>query len=531
MPKVRIDGRDAEFEEGLTVIRAAERLGIEVPHYCWHPGLTIAGNCRMCLVEIEKVPKLQIACNTRVTDGMVVHTRNERVKKAQESVLEFLLVNHPIDCPICDQAGECKLQDYYMDFDQKASRFALEEKVRKRKVVELGPQVVLDQERCILCLRCTRFLDEVPKTSELGVFERGDRCYIDLAPGKRLDNLYSGNVVDICPVGALTSRDFRFQSRVWYLKKTDSVCPFCANGCSIEIHHREGRIYRLRPRYNPEVNDYWMCDEGRLGYHRVQGEGRLRAPLLRDGDDFRAVPWAEALNVAATRLEAIRGEAGEGTAGAIVSGYATNEEAFLLRSLFGRSEARLAGHCWSPPDARGDDLLIKADKNPNSRGLEWQGIATSPEALERMLGEVRAGRLKGLVVFGADLVGNLGRERIEDALETLELLVVIDTRRTETSLYADVVLPAASFAETDGTFTNHAGRVQRIQRAFSPPGDAREGWRLVADLGKALGDSRTWSGAAAVFAALSSEIAAFSGLDYSRLGVLGAAGLPVAAPS
>ncbi|MET0153023.1 MAG: molybdopterin-dependent oxidoreductase [Candidatus Binatia bacterium] len=522
MPKVTIDGQEAEFEEGLTVIRAAERLGIEVPHYCWHPGLTIAGNCRMCLVDIEKVPKLQIACNTRVTDGMVVHTRNERVKKAQESVLEFLLVNHPIDCPICDQAGECKLQDYYMDFDQKASRFAVEEKVRKRKVVELGPQVVLDQERCILCLRCTRFLDEVPKTSELGVFERGDRCYIDLAPGKRLDNPYAGNVVDICPVGALTNRDFRFQSRVWYLKKTESVCPFCANGCNIEIHHREGQIYRFRPRYNPEVNDYWMCDEGRVGYRRVQGEGRLLSPLLRQDDDLRAVPWPEALDAVAARLGVIRREAGEGAVGAIVSAFATNEEAFLVRSLLGGPSTRLAGHAWSPPDARGDDLLIKADKNPNRRGLESLGIPTSSEAVERMLEEMRARELKGLVLFGADLVGNLGRERVEEALEALELLVLIDTRRTETSLYADAVLPAASFAETDGTFTNHAGRVQRIQRAFSPPGDALEGWRLLADLGRALGDSRPWPSAETVFDALSSEIEAFSGLDYARLGVLGA---------
>jgi NADH-quinone oxidoreductase subunit G len=521
MPKVTIDGHEAELEDGLTVIRAAERLGIEVPHYCWHPGLTIAGNCRMCLVEIEKVPKLQIACNTRITDGMVVHTKNDRVKKAQQSVLEFLLVNHPIDCPICDQAGECKLQDYYMDFDKKASRFPVEEKVHKRKVVDLGPQVVLDQERCILCLRCTRFLDEVPKTSELGVFERGDRAYIDLAPGKRLDNPYSGNVVDICPVGALTSRDFRFQSRVWYLKKTESVCPFCANGCNIEIHHREGRIYRFRPRYNPEVNDYWICDEGRVGYHRVQGEGRLLSPLLREEDDLRAASWQEALESVATRLRSIRSAVGENAVGGVVSAFATHEEAFLLRALLGGSNARLAGHAWSPPDARGDDLLIKADRNPNRRGLELLGISTSAEAVERVLADARDGALKGLVVFGADLVGQLGREKVESALEMLDLLVLIEIRRTETSLYADVVLPAASFAETDGTFTNHAGRVQRVRQAFSPPGDALEGWRLVADLAKALGGSRSWESAEGVFSALSSEVEAFAGLDYATLGAGG----------
>src|ERR1051325_2290926 len=321
MPKGRVDVREAELPDGLTIIRAAEKLDIEVPHYCWHPGLTIAGNCRMCLVESEKVPKLQIACNTRVTEGMVVHTQNDRVKKAQQSVLEFLLVNHPIDCPICDQAGECKLQDYYMDFDKSPSRFPVEEKVRKRKVV------------------------------------------------------------DICPVGALTSKDFRFKARVWYLKKTDSVCAFCANGCNIEIHHREGQIHRFRPRYNPEVNDYWMCDEGRMGYHRIQGEGRLLAAQVRQGDELRTVSWQEALDTVGARLRKVQETAGEGAIGAVVSAFASNEEAFLLARLVGGANGTLAGHAWSPSDACGDDLLIKADKNPNRRGLEAMGIHTGTEAV------------------------------------------------------------------------------------------------------------------------------------------------------
>ena len=525
MPKVTIDGREQEFEDGLTVIRAAEKLGIEVPHYCWHPGLTIAGNCRMCLVEIEKVPKLQIACNTRITDGMVVHTANERVKKAQQSVLEFLLVNHPIDCPICDQAGECKLQDYYMDFDAKPSRFPVEEKVRKRKVVDLGPQVVLDQERCILCLRCTRFLDEVPKTSELGVFERGDRAFIDLAPGKRLDNPYSGNVVDICPVGALTSKDFRFQARVWYLKKTDSVCAFCANGCNIEIYHREGKIFRFRPRANVDVNDYWMCDEGRMGYHRIQGEGRLVRPEMRRGDELVPVTWKEALEESANRLKAARAAHGEGAIAGIVSAFATNEEAYLIRRVLGGADS-LAGHAWSPPDARGDDLLIKKDKNPNRAGLEALGIATDPERVAAILEGARAGRIKALVVFGADLVGNLGREVVEPALEALDLLVLIDNRGSETSLYADIVLPSSTFAETDGTFTNFAGRVQRLHQATPPAGEATEGWRILADFSKLCGDQARWTSAEEVFAALARDTPAFTELSY---GTIGDRGIPAKA--
>jgi NADH-quinone oxidoreductase subunit G len=522
MPKVTIDGQETSFEDGVTVIRAAERLGIEIPHYCWHPGLTIAGNCRMCLVEIEKVPKLQIACNTRVTEGMVVHTRNERVKRAQQAVLEFLLLNHPIDCPICDQAGECKLQDYYMDFDKNPSRFPVEEKVHKRKVVDLGPHVVLDQERCILCLRCTRFLDEVPKTSELGVFQRGDRAYIDLAPGKRLDNPYSGNVVDICPVGALTNKDFRFKARVWYLKRTKSVCALCANGCSIEIHHREGRIFRFRPRYNPEVNDYWMCDAGRMGYRLVQGENRLTAPEIRRGDELRSLSWHEAVDTVTTRLREIHQAFGDGAIAGVLSAWATNEEAYLFRRLLqgapaGESDRSVVGHAWSPPDAFGDGLLIKRDKNPNRRGLEALAISTAPAAVERVLEAARDGAVKALVVFAADLVADLGRDKVEAALEAVDFFVLIDSRRTETSLYADVLLPASSFAETDGTFTNHAGRVQRLCKAFAPPGEAMEGWGLLSSLLAGLGDPTQRGSAETVFSELASEVDGFSGLSYSGL--------------
>ncbi len=519
MPKVTIDGQTADLPGELTIIRAAEQLGIEVPHYCWHPGLTIAGNCRMCLVEIEKVPKLQIACNSRIAEGMVVHTANERVKKAQQSVLEFLLLNHPIDCPICDQAGECKLQDYYMDFDKKPSRFPVEEKVRKRKVVDLGPHVVLDQERCILCLRCTRFLDEIPKTSELGVFERGDRAYIDLAPGKRLENPYSGNVVDICPVGALTNKDFRFQARVWYLQSTESVCGACANGCNIEIFHREGQLFRFRPRYNPEVNDYWMCDAGRMSYRELQGENRLLRPQVRKDGSFRDAEWPEAIQALGARLRAIQErDGGEAIAG-IVSATATNEEAFLFRKLFGR----IAGHAWSPPDATGDDLLVRADKNPNRKGLEALGIGTDPAGVEAILDDARAGRVKALVVFGADLVGELGRERVEPALEALGFLAILDARRTETSLYADLVLPASAYVETDGSFTNFKGRVQRIRRAFAPPGEALEGWILLRDILADLGDEGPRATAEHVFASLASETPAFAGLSYPALEGHGAA--------
>src|SRR5436853_4130267 len=301
MPKFILNDQEVEAKPGQTIIQAADDHGMEIPHYCYHPDLPIDGNCRMCLVEVEKMPKLTPACTTLVNDGMVVRSENERVKEAVRGVLEFLLINHPIDCPVCDQAGECKLQEYYMDYDRQRSRFPLPAKVRKKKAIPIGPLVMLDQERCILCARCTRFLDEVTHTSELAIYERGDHCEIELAPGKVLDNPYSGNVVDICPVGALTSRDFRFRARVWYLERAESVCGACANGCNIEIYHREDRIFRFQPRQNLAVNQYWMCDNGRLSYRDLQGEGRLLNPFVRRGSEFVRATWESALGQVAGR--------------------------------------------------------------------------------------------------------------------------------------------------------------------------------------------------------------------------------------
>jgi NADH-quinone oxidoreductase subunit G len=518
MPTVEIDGQKLAVEDGVTVIQAAERLDIEIPHYCWHPGLSIAGNCRMCLVEIEKQPKLQIACNTRVTDGMVVSTKSERTKAAQRSVLEFLLVNHPIDCPVCDQAGECKLQEYYMDYDRQPGRIALADKVRKRKAVPIGPLVMLDQERCILCARCTRFLDEVTQTHELAIFERGNHCEVALAPGTRLDNPYAGNVIDICPVGALTSRDFRFRARVWYLRETPSVCGACANGCNIEVFHREDQIYRFQPRYNPDVNQYWMCDAGRLSSHALQGEARLLEVLSRTDDAFAAGEWPPALDTVAARLR----EAGSGGAVAIVASARTpNEELYLLRRLAARTGATLAGISWSPAGASGDAFLLKADKNPNTRGLEALGFEQGP-GLERVLAGIEAGSVRLLVLHRTDLVAWGDPARVRRALERVPAVVVLDTHGSETAEYANLVLPIATYAEIDGTFTNHAGRVQRLQVAIAPPGAARPGWGVLSELLGRFEDGVELPSAEQVFATLASEVAAFRGLDYATVGSHGA---------
>jgi NADH-quinone oxidoreductase subunit G len=478
----------------------------------------------MCLVEIEKQPKLQIACNTRVAEGMVVHTTSDKVKAAQRAVLEFLLLNHPIDCPICDQAGECKLQDYYMAYGRYSSRFPVQEKVQKHKVVDLGPLVVLDQERCILCARCTRFLDEVTKTSELGIFARGDHCYIDLFPDKRLDNPYSGNVVDVCPVGALTSKDFRFKARVWYLQKTESVCSACATGCNLSIYHRQGTIYRFQPRYNPEVNQYWMCDYGRLEYKELQKESRLLKPLVRKEDGFASASWEKMLAPVVEKLNEVKTQHGPSAIGGIISARATNEEAYLFARLITETlgSNRMAALSWSPADGYHDDFLIRADKNPNTRGLQALGILNGKDGIENLLNQAKEGQIRALLLFATDLVGWLGRERVEKALESLDLLVVFATDHNETTLYADTVLPIATFAETDGTFTNFAGRVQRIRQAFPPPGEARTGWEALTALSVQLGAQAPYASSSDVFAEIAAKTPTFQGLAYGKIGFKGA---------
>jgi len=521
MPTLEIDGQAVTVEDGLNLIQAAERLGIEVPHYCYHPGLTIAGNCRMCLVEIEKSPKLQIACNTRVAEGMVVHTQSARVKQARSAVLEFLLINHPIDCPICDQAGECKLQDYYMDYDRQESRFALEDKVHKSKAIDIGPLIMLDQERCILCTRCTRFLEEITKTGELGVFERGNHCAIDLFPGKRLDNPYSGNVADICPVGALTNKDFRFRARVWYLDHTPSVCAGCATGCAIDIHHRRGEILRFRPRQNPHVNQYWMCDEGRLSYKRYQGEGRLLQPVARDGDGWAIRGWDQARAEVRDRVQAVLAAHGASAIAGLVSSQATNEEIFafddLVRSVLG---GRIASLAWSPADAAGDAFLIDADKNPNSAGLRILG--RSGVDLEALLQDAASGAIRVLFLLRCELERALGSAVLDTLAEKVDFVVVLDTHFSPTGEIADVLLPIGTFAETDGSVVNRDGRVQRLRAAFAPAAQARPGWLVLSELAADVGGPAVPADAGAVFSEIGAAHAAFRQLSHARLGDHGA---------
>jgi len=531
MPTLTINQKSTSVPEGTTIIQAAEKLGIEIPRYCYHPGLSIAGSCRMCLVEIEKMPKLQPACNTRVADGMVVHTHTEKVKKAVSGVLEFLLINHPLDCPVCDQAGECYLQEYYMKFGLYDSRMD-ENKIKRHKALAIGPHVMLDNERCILCSRCVRFVREVSHSNEIGIFNRGSHSEIRLLPDKMLDNNYSGNVVDICPVGALTDRDFRFQCRVWYLTETDSVCPGCSRGCNISIHsnrerphHAEGkRVIRLKPRFNPEVNQWWICDVGRYGYKSIDDPSRISVARMKTGNESVPLSLHEAVARAGEKLREVLDQGKDKSVVVIPSPQLTNEDLFVIRNLFGE-ELGITRIDFRVPEqnpANGDSFLLRGDRNPNIRGAE----AIFPESgafdLSHFLRQEISESFKLLYLFEHDLVRSLGPSEAERFLSRFETVIYQGSNDNETSDLADLVLPRAAYAETEGTFTNFEGRVQKINRAVEPLGDSLPTWLVISRLAQSLGYGFGYESAEEVFTELARRVVEFQDLDYLTIGNHGA---------
>ena len=528
MPTLKIDGNEITVDKGTTIIRAAEQLGVSIPYYCWHPGLSIAGNCRMCLVEVEKMPKPQIACHIQCQDGMVVHTQTENVKKLREHILEFLLVNHPLDCPVCDQAGECQLQDYYMEYGLYNSRLN-EKKIKKSaKAVPIGPTVMLDSERCILCSRCVRFTDEITKTGEFGIFNRGDHSEIGVYPNRELNNKYSGNVVDICPVGALTDRDFRFKCRVWYLQKTESICPGCARGCNITIetnlerpqHGHGERVMRLKPRYNDDVNDWWMCDAGRYGYKFIDHD-RVIQPIHRQDGILKTVDWNEIVSTFLKIFKELLKKSKDKVA-VLISSQLTNEEIYLAKKLFvkelGLNQVYLVR---TSPDGDRDDFLICADKHPNRKGAELIGFEEDELITKRVLEDGVAGELKGLIIFGQDLVSLYPDRNVEDMLHHLPLSVFVGSNHNLTSEHVQFVLPAATYAEKDGTFTNFEGRVQRVRRALMPLGESKPESEILMLLARKSGLDWPYESGEDIFNGLSRSVEKFQGLSYKKLGTEG----------
>jgi NADH-quinone oxidoreductase subunit G len=517
MPTLTINGQAVDVAPGTNLIEAARAVGVEIPHYCYHPGLSIAGQCRLCMVDIEKAPRPTIACNTVATDGMVVMTETPRVQETRRSIMEFHLINHPLDCPVCDQAGECWLQIYYMKHGLYDPRM-VDEKVHKPKAVPLGQHVMLDAERCILCSRCVRFCDEVTGTGELGIFYRGDTSEIGLFPGQQLDNKYTGNLNDICPVGALTDRDFRFQVRVWYLDSSKSICRGCARGCNIDVHvsrrrphHNQGRrVARLKPRFNADVNRWWMCDAGRYGFDFVDDPDRLTLPMTRGGV---ASTWDEAVTAVADALTGTDPD----QIGVIASPEMSNEDLFALRRLVEHRGIRQVGFAV-PPRVPGDEdnLLIRADKHPNSRGAELLGMSGNVAA---MLAAARAGRLRCLWIFAHDLFASAWPEpEIRAALAAVPALIWSGTNANATSALAQWVLPAAAWVEREGTFTNFQGRVQRFRTAVPPLGEARPDWEIIGRVLQALGERVSQQRAEHWFRELSEVVPAFAGLTYQSVG-------------
>ena len=474
--RLTIDGLEIEAQPGQMLLQAALDNGVEIPHYCYHPKLSIDGSCRMCQVKVEGGRKLAISCNEPVRDGMVVDTKCDEVKHARQGVMELLLVNHPLDCPICDQAGECFLQDYSHGYGRDHARTT----APRRKGVKrapIGEHVVFDQERCILCRRCVRFTQEITETDELRVFGIGDHSHIGTMPDAPLNNDYSVNVADICPVGALLSSDFHHKRRVWFLEDTPSVCPSCSKGCNVNVGVFKNEIQRMVPRRNDDVNDTWMCDHGRLRYAFTSDETRVRQALVRnDAGDFTETPFRIALEAAA---DLIRPSLENPEAFAVIaSPHLTNEESFLLADLCNHKIP--AGHVTLPViRGHADGFLIQEEKAANATGTRAMGIEERGYGLRGLAEAIRVGTVKSLLVMGGDALSVPEGEGLLDVLGDLESLILITPNQTPISEHASVLIPGATFAEKDGSFTNGEGRVQWISRALNlPEGVETEGETL-----------------------------------------------------
>jgi len=551
--KIKVDGREIEVPKAMpdwqgklqptTMLQACSLAGVEVPHYCYHPKLPIAGNCRMCLVEFgtpvigpdrkpvlnpDGTPKISqsvlpyepstargaIACATPISPGMEIYPNSPATKQMREAVLESLLVNHPLDCPICDQAGECKLQEYSVDHGQSASRFA-EEKVHKPKQVDLGPRIMLDDERCILCSRCIRFSRDIAGDDALGFADRGSHSALTRYPGKAFDNNYTLNTVDICPVGALTSKDFRFQMRVWFLKESKSLCASCGTGCNIIISSREEKVYRFEPRENDAVNSCWMCDYGRLNYKWINREDRLtEVEGSKTGRLDPAGAWSRAL----AEIIEILNKTRPGSAAIIASARQTNEELFLLKCLAAKLEAVTD---TIPRAGQGDRLLLNADRNPNSTGSRLIGLAPERPGsnLARIASDIANEIVKTLIVFGEDVTKvGLG----QNLLGKLDMLIVSDILPNKTTEMAHYLLPGCAHAEKRGSFVNVKGRVQRFMQSVQPKGNARAEWEFLHELAQGVAGLPDVSSIEGAFNQMAADVPAFNGLTWAGLGDLGA---------
>jgi NADH-quinone oxidoreductase subunit G len=530
--KLTIDGREVSVDKGRTVLQAAIEHGFQVPYYCYHPALGVDGSCRVCIVKIEKMPKLQTACSTLCADGMVVLTNTPDVVAARASVFEFLLINHPLDCPVCDKGGECPLQDFSYTFGPSQSRMEFSRRVFDgegvKADVDFGPTLMLNRNRCILCTRCVRFMREVDGDAQINIVDRGYGSEIATFQEEGVHSLLSGNLMDVCPVGAILTKDYRFKSRPWdNPQAVDTICTLCAKGCSTTAWikakpewAKAPRLARITPRFNPAVNGYWMCDIGRFDYHWIEGNDRVRRPLVRIGGGHQPASWRDALDALRDRLpQARQGSPQAGPDGLrfLVSAHASLEEMFLVRRI---AEALGAGVAvsWRKREKRqpaATKFPVPAVDAPNVRGARDLGLLEGPEADAADLSALRRaiddGQVAALYVLDPGPDGSIGELDwliAARAAGRLNLLVVQGVLMTELARAADLVLPGAAFLEKDAAYTNEQGRVQVAARAIAPPADARDDWEILVNVAAALGVPTPYTASAAIRADLAAALAA-----------------------
>jgi NADH-quinone oxidoreductase subunit G len=560
MPEIVIDGRKIEANQGETIIQAAYRNGLQIPHFCWHPELSVSGNCRMCLVEtglqkklpdgsfekdsngnpvISYFPKLQIACSTLAGDGMYVRTVSRQVTDAQEAVMEFLLINHPLDCPICDEAGECKLQDYAFNYSKGESRF-IEEKNHKDKRVEWGPNVMYDGERCISCSRCIRYAQEHAKQDILTFVNRGDKVTIKVAKDEVFDNPYSMNVIEICPVGALTSKDFRFKSRVWDMSFNKSICPGCARGCNIDIGVRNNEILRLEPATNIYVNKYWLCDYGRITQYKFVNENRVTEPLIRSGSGQEKTSFEDTFAKIAEGFKKFNSN----EIMFLGSAKATTEDNYIL-AKFAKQIVKTDNIDFFKyiDESFGDEYLRVKDKTPNSAGARESGITGSGSInTGNLIEKIKSGTVKMLYVMEDNLEG---KDDLIDVLSQLEFLVVHSSNFTQLAKMADIVLPTSTYAESEGTFINFKDRVQHFTPAvvtsdnlrymglkmsrldkFGSHNDrwanhqmrnCRQSWKMLQSIANLMNAGWKYFKSSDIFDEIANINPKFKGMDYNKL--------------
>jgi NADH-quinone oxidoreductase subunit G len=515
MINLTIEGRQVSVPAGTSILEAAKYAGVLVPHYCYHPGLPVAGVCRMCLVEVEKAPKLAPSCATAATEGQVVHVHSEKALEARKGVLEMLLINHPLDCPICDQAGECELQDYTYREGRAEGRYR--DPKRFNPVEDFGGDVMYTPNRCILCTRCVRFMEDVAHDPVLNVSERGDRAVIGKFEGEDLTHPWAGNVIELCPVGALLSKDSLNKARAWELDRTASVCPNCSQGCNMIVETRDNVVMRLRPRPNEDVNKYFMCDHGRLNYRWMNRQDRVDVPMVRHGATLGGTDWQLAISEAARVLSGKR-------AFVLASPMLSNEALFLLSELVkktGGAGAFRVEQGEEAPLPGVEDLSLRHDRAANVRGAELLGFTNSATPLSTLTnGDV-------LVVADEELAG----VDVPDVAKASAIIVIGTTLPAWARHAAAVVLPIANFVEEEGTFTNLRGRVQRFMQAKAAPGFARPSWYVLSDLLAAVGTRTNYSLASEVFGALAAAHPEFAGMSYDTLSLKGKAIASAGAPA